>query len=291
MIWFKIYVNETLADEKLLLLDDESFGIRIKLMCYVAKSPIMNYLYRTEGEPFSDDEISTMIFRGLQDRLQKWLQIKNNLLKNGGFSIDENGAFGIPKFAENQSDYYRQKKYRVTQKVTNGIPTINDNMVTDKVTKELHIESKSKSKSKSKLDMIISPTPLSEIKPINEYPEFQEILDAWNILQIPHRILSDHTPQTIFQIKERLKNNSGVEVILGIKNYGIIRLIDDNNNNIPKELSLNMLLKKDYFDVLISDDIEKVKKYFIFKRTEKEPENVNKFYVDPHKYDEYKRRD
>ena len=115
MNWFKTLINDTLADDKLKLLGYEGIGVRHILMCFVTKSPIMNWFYHTETDPYSDAELARL----LSLELQKWLQIKELLLQFGGFAINHRGALGIPKFSEHQSDYYRQKKYRkVTQEVT-----------------------------------------------------------------------------------------------------------------------------------------------------------------------------
>jgi uncharacterized phage protein (TIGR02220 family) len=108
MRYFKTMINETLADDKLKLLGMEGLGARHLLMCFIAKSPVLNYLYRTTEEPYSDQEISNLLTLGLQ----QWLQLKERLLRYGGFGLDEQSAVGIPKFAEHQSDYYRQLKYR-----------------------------------------------------------------------------------------------------------------------------------------------------------------------------------
>jgi len=115
MIFFKTLINDTLADDKLKLLGYEGIGARHILMCYIAKSPVLNYLYRAENEPYLDRDIAHL----LGVRLRKWLLIKKRLLKYGGFKINEQDAVGIPKWMEHQSDYYRQKKYRkVTKEVT-----------------------------------------------------------------------------------------------------------------------------------------------------------------------------
>ncbi len=114
MIFFKTHINATLADDKLRFLKLDAMGARFMLMCYIAKSPIMNFLYRTPSSPYPDSEIAVLLHVGLQE----WLQIKEQLLKYGGFAIDLNKAVGIPKFSEHQSDYYRQKIYR---KVTDGV--------------------------------------------------------------------------------------------------------------------------------------------------------------------------
>jgi hypothetical protein len=130
MLFFKTFIDKTLADDKLKLLGLEGIGARHILMCYIAKSPIQNYLYRTGFEPYEDSEICGLLGIGLQ----QWLQLKKLLLKYGGFALNEQNALGIVKFAEHQSDYYRQRIYRkVTPKVTE--------VVTDR-SKKLEVRSK-----------------------------------------------------------------------------------------------------------------------------------------------------
>ena len=127
MQYFKTMIDETLADDKLKLLGMEALGARHLLMCYLGKSPVLNWLYRTETEIYQDSEIAIL----LAVELQKWLQIKERLLKYGGFALNDSNAVGIPKWAEHQSDYYRQLKYR---------------QITKLKTKGLHIEVRSKKK-------------------------------------------------------------------------------------------------------------------------------------------------
>jgi hypothetical protein len=104
MLFFKTYIDATLADDKLKLLGLEALGARHILMCYIAKSPVVNFLYRTDTDPYTDDEIADLL--GIN--LDSWMDIKTKLLKYGGFIEELNQGLGIPKWAGHQSRYYAQ---------------------------------------------------------------------------------------------------------------------------------------------------------------------------------------
>lgn len=151
MLFFKTFIDATIADDKLSLLSLEAIGLRFRLQCYIAKSPVMNYMYRTVDVPYSDQEIADIV----TIELQKWLQLKKELLTYGGFALDSKNAVGIPKWSEHQSDYYRQKKYRYGYNKSYNKVT---GMVTDMVThrsKKLEVRSK-------KVHSTIPSSPLSE---------------------------------------------------------------------------------------------------------------------------------
>lgn len=136
MLFFKIFVRDSLADDKLKLLGYEGIGVREILLCYIANSPVMNYMYRTEQDPYSDAEVAQL----LSIELQRWLQIKERLLTYGGMKLDDKKAIGFPKFSERQSDYYRQKKYRISKKKVTTAVT--DGLRAEVRSKKLEVRSK-----------------------------------------------------------------------------------------------------------------------------------------------------
>lgn len=109
MEWFKTYIKETLVDEKLEEMTLDEWGARTLLQCLLGRSKVTNFIYLiNETEPTNDEKIANK----LHVNLSKWIELKESMLKKGIINLDKNGAVGISKWAEHQSDYYRQKKYR-----------------------------------------------------------------------------------------------------------------------------------------------------------------------------------
>ena len=140
MEWFKTYIDKTLIDEKLEEMTLEEWGIRFLIQCYLGRSKIINYVYLVKPDtPTTDDQFA----KKMRISLQKWQALKKSMLAKGVIDLDTKGAVGIPKWAEHQSDYYRQRPYRLKNREKTGglqeelqpqLPTTENDRVTSRVT-------------------------------------------------------------------------------------------------------------------------------------------------------------
>jgi len=129
MIYIKLYVDDCLSKSELSLLEAAEFGVYVRFLLRLAKSPKKGYGYLESGLPIGDTDWADLLKIPSQD----WDRLKVRFLDLGIAALDKRGALWAPRFKKHQSEWFRIKDYasqsgkgRGSQNVEDGDPGSGD---------------------------------------------------------------------------------------------------------------------------------------------------------------------